>query len=43
LLIRQSCNQQDDRWILVSNASIDTFIETLIALAKDNPGESNAA
>ena len=43
LLIRQSCNQQDDRWIVVSNASIDTFIETLIALAKDNPGESNAA
>src|SRR6185369_2117384 len=43
LLIRQSCNQQDDRWILISNPSIDTFIETLIALAKDNPGESNAA
>jgi hypothetical protein len=43
LLIRQSCNQQDDRCILISNASIDKFIETLIALAKGNPGESNAA
>ena len=43
LLIRQSCNQQDDRCILISNASIDKFIETLIALAKDSPGESNAA
>ena len=43
LLIRQSCNQQDDRWILVSNASIDTFIETLAELAKDSSGESNAA
>ena len=43
LLIRQSCNQQDDRWIELSNASIDTYIETLIALAKGNPRESNAA
>ena len=43
LVIRQSYNQQDDRWIMVSNASIDTFIETLIALAKGNPGESDAA
>jgi hypothetical protein len=42
LLIRQSCNRQDDRWILISNASIDTFIETLAELAKDSPGESNA-
>ena len=43
LLIRQSCNQQDDRWILVSNASIDTFIEMVVALAKGNPGESNVS
>lgn len=43
LLIRQSYNQQDDRWIMISNASIDAFIETLVALAKGNPGESNAA
>ncbi len=42
LLIRQSCNQQDDRWILVSNASIDAFIETLVALTKGSSGESNA-
>ena len=41
LLIRQSCNQQDDRWILVSNASIDIFIETLIELGKGNSGASN--
>ena len=41
LLIRQSCNQQDDRWIVVSNASIDTFIETLVALTKGSSGESN--
>ena len=34
LLIRQSCNQQDDRWILVSNASIGTFVETVNALTK---------
>jgi hypothetical protein len=43
LVIRQSCNKQDDRWILISNASIDTFIETLAELAKDSSGESNAA
>jgi hypothetical protein len=42
LVIRQSCNKQDDRWILISNASIDTFIETLAELAKDSSGESNA-
>ena len=39
LLIRQSCNQQDDRWIVVSNASIGPFIETLVALTKDSSGE----
>ena len=41
LLIRQSCNQQDDRCILVSNASIDTFIEMVVALTKGSSGESN--
>ena len=41
LLIRQSCNRQDDRWILVSNTSIDTFIETLVALTKGSSGASN--
>ena len=40
LLIRQSCNRQDDRWIVVSNASIDTFIETLVALTKGSSAES---
>jgi len=43
LLIQQSCNREDDRCILISNASIDTFIETLIALARGSSGESNAA
>jgi hypothetical protein len=41
LVIRQSCNQQDDRWIMVSHSSIDTFIETLAELAKDSSGATN--
>ncbi len=42
LLIRQSCNRQDDRWIVVSNALIDTFVETLVALTKRSPEDSSA-
>lgn len=43
LVIRQSYNQQDDRWVMVSNALIDTFIETLVALAKGSSGDSNVS
>ena len=41
LLIRQSCNRQDDRLTLISNALIPTFVETLVALTEDSPGEAN--
>jgi hypothetical protein len=36
VLIRQSSNQQDDSWISVSSTSIDAFVETLVAVAKDS-------